>query len=150
MKAAILITASCATLAYTTTTAAKLGPEAICGDLGVMTVENLAEGVNPADLRMCADHPLGRNRTIEAGSSAPMDIDGKTASTDSKPALGERACYAQGLFRCSGRYCWKACGDLILGEWCWMAGSSGFGPWAKCSSLYDCDDGAWEFSCGRN
>ncbi|CAM1509099.1 Fc.00g028380.m01.CDS01 [Cosmosporella sp. VM-42] len=68
MKAALFLSAACATLAYP---AAAKGPETICGDLGVMKVENMPEDVSVSDLRMCTDHPLGRNRTISLDRLSP-------------------------------------------------------------------------------
>lgn len=48
-----------------------------CGDLGVMHVDpkNLPEGVTLADVRKCADHPLGRDMSeLENGDGAPWDM----------------------------------------------------------------------------
>ncbi|KAL5698474.1 hypothetical protein ACHQM5_029506 [Ranunculus cassubicifolius] len=33
-----------------------------CGSLGVMSTDNLPVGVNPAEVRKCADHPFGHKR----------------------------------------------------------------------------------------
>ncbi|GKZ24768.1 hypothetical protein AbraIFM66951_002012 [Aspergillus brasiliensis] len=46
---------------YATALATDPNAEAECGSLGVMKLDpaDLPEGVTPADVRKCADHPLG-------------------------------------------------------------------------------------------
>lgn len=65
-----------------TTALAGLGPdatpdevaaaEAECGSLGVMRIDpaDLPEGVTMADVRMCADHPLGPGAHPDLGPGA--------------------------------------------------------------------------------
>ncbi|KAG9497940.1 hypothetical protein J7337_010816 [Fusarium musae] len=50
------------------------GAEAVCGDLGILQVTpgNIPDGVEPSDLRLCADHPLGRNRTLDPAKGASL------------------------------------------------------------------------------
>ncbi|KAK2026632.1 hypothetical protein LX32DRAFT_641656 [Colletotrichum zoysiae] len=78
-----LLLLGCAAAAYAVYAAYAQNPgnaraAAICGDLGVLNVDidQLPEGVSPADLRMCADHPNGRVRVLDPAqgtSLAPMD-----------------------------------------------------------------------------
>ncbi|KAH7149393.1 hypothetical protein B0J13DRAFT_304629 [Dactylonectria estremocensis] len=132
--------------------------KSLCGTLGVMEIspKQLPDGVALTDIRMCADHPLGRNRTLdtaEGASLAPMDTDDvATADIAVVPVentLEERACYKNAPYGCSDGYCWKACGDTAKGEWCWTAGLGGAGSWAKCSSWNDCGTGSVNYGCGK-
>ncbi|EXM14986.1 hypothetical protein RAB80_006732 [Fusarium oxysporum f. sp. vasinfectum] len=76
------------------------GAKTVCGDLGILqiTPENLPDGVEPSDLRLCADHPLGRNRTldpVEGASLAPLeegDIP-DTTPTGASRLSQKRRCY---------------------------------------------------------
>jgi hypothetical protein len=134
-----------------------------CGNLDVMTVDpaDLPAGVAPSDVRKCLDHPLGRNRHVKGASLAPLDaVDASfynsTVNTDTSPvearsddlgALQERSCYKDAPYGCSGGYCWKACGNVNKGEWCWTAAKAGLGAWIKCSKWQDC--GTATYACGR-
>ncbi|KAK5989539.1 hypothetical protein PT974_11066 [Cladobotryum mycophilum] len=57
MKAQLLLVAALATTALA---ASAPSAEEECGPLGVMTFDpnDLPEGVNPEDVRKCAEHPL--------------------------------------------------------------------------------------------
>ncbi|PLB47061.1 hypothetical protein P170DRAFT_438773 [Aspergillus steynii IBT 23096] len=142
----------------------KGDPVVECGDLGVMTVDpaDLPAGVAPSDVRKCLDHPLGRNRHVKGASLAPLDaVDASfyngTGDTDTSPvearvdgldgALEKRACYKDAPYGCSGGYCWKACGDMNKGEWCWTAAKDGLGAWMKCSTWQHC--GTTSYACGK-
>ncbi|CZT18116.1 uncharacterized protein RCC_03956 [Ramularia collo-cygni] len=102
-----------------------------CGDLGVLRVDNIPEGVNATDIRTCEAHPLG-----SSGVSSSANPTGLESGDNHK-------CYTQAPYGCtkSGKtgYCWKACGDTKKGEWCWLAGNNGFGAWSTCSVWSDCD-----------
>ncbi|KAL5697303.1 hypothetical protein ACHQM5_030855 [Ranunculus cassubicifolius] len=115
-----------------------------CGSLGVMSSNNLPEGINPADVRTCADHPLGRNRS-GVQSLAPMsNADLSVAATNTDPD----ACYYKAPYGCSDGYCWKSCGPGGSGQWCWLAAGGGAGQWVKCSTYEQCSLGGAD--CGRN
>ncbi|EWG54186.1 hypothetical protein FVEG_12459 [Fusarium verticillioides 7600] len=109
------------------------GAVAICGDLGILNIApgDLPEGVAPSELRLCADHPMGRNRTLdplEGASLAPMeeeDLDPDTTATPSAGLFEERACYDKAPYGCSRGYCWKQCGASRSGKWCWTASAMG-------------------------
>ena len=127
----------------------------ICGDLGVMDVatNELASGVGVSDIRMCADHPLGRNRTLdeaEGASLAPVDPNDAhvlARTPSSLNTLEERSCNYKAPYGCSGGYCWKSCGKN--GVWCWTASKGGVGAWAKCSKFEDCGTVGIYFGCGK-
>ncbi|KAE8154231.1 hypothetical protein BDV25DRAFT_126703 [Aspergillus avenaceus] len=134
-----------------------------CGDLEVMTVDpaDLPEGVSLSDVRKCRNHPLGRNRYVKGASMAPLDavdaafyngtVGAETSPveslSDNLSSLEKRSCYKGAPYGCSGGYCWKACGNIEKGEWCWTAKKLGLGAWDKCSRWQDC--GTATFSCGR-
>ncbi|KAM5359904.1 hypothetical protein ACJZ2D_014107 [Fusarium nematophilum] len=68
-------------LAYVATVSSAATPsspeacaKAICGDLGIINIDpsQLPEGIEPSDLRLCADHPLGRNRTLDPENGASL------------------------------------------------------------------------------
>ena len=54
--------------------AATSNAAAECGALGVMNYDakDLPEDVAPEDVRLCADHPLGRDLSLEDASLARM------------------------------------------------------------------------------
>jgi hypothetical protein len=134
-----------------------------CGNLDVMTIDpvDLPAGVALSDVRKCLDHPLGRNRHVKGASLAPLDavdasfynsaVDTGTSPveprSDSLGVFEERACYKDAPYGCSGGYCWKACGNINKGEWCWTAKKAGLGAWIKCSKWQDC--GITTYACGR-
>ncbi|KAL7765679.1 hypothetical protein ACKLNR_003595 [Fusarium oxysporum f. sp. zingiberi] len=74
--------------------------EAVCGDLGILqaTPGSLPDGVEPSDLRLCADHPLGRNRTLDSAEGASLapfeegDVPDTTPTGASK-LFQKRRCY---------------------------------------------------------
>ena len=130
--------------------------EAQCGSLGLMNVDHkaLPESVTPADVRKCAEHPLGNFRYLEEASLAPKSAGFKldvstTSNKDSEGSelnsLEKKACYNDAPYGCTRGYCWKTCGPK--GEWCWTAAKGGIGSWFKCSTWKDCGDNGW--ACGR-
>ncbi|RAH77612.1 hypothetical protein BO86DRAFT_322812 [Aspergillus japonicus CBS 114.51] len=135
-------------------------PVTECGNLGIMVVltADLPEGVYPSDVRICRDHPLGRNRDIKGVSLAPLDpmdvqaLEGNTAALEgrSEPTIPNtselQACYKNAPYGCSGGYCWKVCGNN--GEWCWTAKNSGVGAWYTCNRYQNCGTGTIH-ACGR-
>lgn len=146
MKATILLA-----LYATLTSAVKMGPEGICGDLGVMKADpdNLPDNVDITDLRLCADHPMGRNRTVEGLTPVPVETTTSAVADTGLSGIEKRACYFGADKGCSNGYCWKMCGGSD-GAWCWTAESSGTGPWRKCSKDSDCGTAGWGFGCGTN
>lgn len=70
MKVAINLSVLIATSAAITMnhTMNEIDAETICGELSVIKVgiSELPEDVSPEDIRLCAQHPLGRNRTLDA------------------------------------------------------------------------------------
>ncbi|GKZ69492.1 hypothetical protein AnigIFM50267_004701 [Aspergillus niger] len=56
-----LLTYVLLTIYATTAVSTDISAEEECGSLGVMKIDpaDLPEGVTPADVRKCADHPLG-------------------------------------------------------------------------------------------
>ncbi|RSL78090.1 hypothetical protein BHE90_017403, partial [Fusarium euwallaceae] len=106
--------------ALVSSAAAPAPPEvrakAICGDLGILNITELPEGVESWELRLCADHPLGRNRNLDPKKGASLAPGGKgfDARADITPAdsanpLGKRVCSYAAPYGCEGKYCWKAC-----------------------------------------
>ncbi|KAJ0148180.1 hypothetical protein HZ326_9225 [Fusarium oxysporum f. sp. albedinis] len=95
-----------------------LGIEAICGDLGVMDIApgDLPEAVQPWEVRLCVDHPLGHDRELdpEKGASLAPSVKEEGPSLVSK-RLFEKKCSFSAEYGCSKRYCWKQCGKN--GEW---------------------------------
>lgn len=113
--------------------------------LGVMTFNagELPDYVSPNDVRMCAEHPWGCNRTLDLseGASLPpahtnkQNLANNGANSDVRH-LNERSCYFKAPYGCSRGWCWKACDEG--GKWCWTAAKGGYGPWRKCASYIDC------------
>ena len=103
-----------------------------CGDLGVMDfdVKDLPEGVKPEDVRKCRDHPNSL--------SSPNN------HTNILAQSSRNSCYfGKQAIGCSNLYCWAKCssnGQSVddKGEWCWLAGGGGFGPWQGCQTDLDC------------
>ncbi|KAJ8095426.1 hypothetical protein PM082_023196 [Marasmius tenuissimus] len=123
-----------------------------CGSLGVLNVDlnNLPEGMTPSDVRKCADHPIGSKprQNAQSESVAPMDRP-KSELTDRSDIIeggAAQVCDVFDPYGCSSGYCWKACGALGSGDWCWTAGGDGSGPWMTCSKSSDCDRNA---ACGK-
>ncbi|KAH7242612.1 hypothetical protein BKA59DRAFT_530383 [Fusarium tricinctum] len=145
---AILVLAYTAMVSSSTTPLSALkGPAAVCGDLGILNISpgELPEGVEPSDLRLCADHPMGRNRTVdpnEGASLAPMEEEdeenSETTPTPSASLFEEKSCWYASPYGCSRGYCWKNCGPERSGRWCWVATQLGAGPWKRCTSWEDC------------
>ncbi|KAF5180909.1 kinase domain protein [Thalictrum thalictroides] len=128
-----------------------------CGSLGVTSTEDLPASINAADVRICADHPLGHKRS-GVQSLAPMSNADLTAAAanNANNFLAFRgihldACFFEAPFGCSNGFCWRVCGPAGSGQWCWIASNGGAGDWTKCSSYLDCrDKNAPSFDCGRN
>ncbi|KAL1613955.1 hypothetical protein SLS54_010165 [Diplodia seriata] len=120
-----------------------------CGSLGVMSLDNLPEGVDPADVRKCADHPLGSDPSMGESSVAPVvdESDGiaADANNDTSPNLQARACwFGAARYGCTDGYCWKTCGSG--GKWCWTAKKGGIGEWYTCGNYRDCKE---KWACGK-
>lgn len=108
-----------------------------CGDLGVMSLDGVAEGVDPASVRKCVEHPLAKSPNVEGASVAPRD--------DSESSL-EKRCWYGAEYGCTDGYCWKSCGEAGSGKWCWTAANSdGSGPWYTCKTYEQCNKG---MACG--
>ncbi|KAJ7062581.1 hypothetical protein C8F01DRAFT_1134608 [Mycena amicta] len=112
-----------------------------CGAFGVMEVPDiLPQGVNPANIRKCAGHPL--------------EVNGTSANRNGfhEEGLVGRACVTSGpTVGCTkGQdgvgYCWKVCGTG--GQWCWTASNGGFGGWDTCITASDCGTDNNQFGCG--
>ncbi|KAG6007736.1 hypothetical protein E4U21_005575 [Claviceps maximensis] len=100
-----------------------------CGGLGVMNVDpaTLPEGVDPANVRKCLNHPEG------------------LLQRDEEKNLFARECWYRDDFGCSkSGWCYKTCG--ANGQWCWAAQNGGYGSWIGCSSFRDCNK---EMACGQ-
>ncbi|KAK4222892.1 hypothetical protein QBC38DRAFT_374231 [Podospora fimiseda] len=104
---------------------AEVDVAASCGSLGVMNVNtsDLPAGVDPNNIRTCADHPVGSAHEV----------------------LEKRDCEYGAPVGCSGGYCWKQCGDEGSGQWCWTANNGGYGDWIKCSTSSQCNT---NMACG--
>ncbi|KAK2592410.1 hypothetical protein QQS21_009893 [Conoideocrella luteorostrata] len=149
---ALLAYAALTMAAATDVSSAAIHAQAVCGDLGVMNIapENLHADTAASDVRMCAEHPLGRNRSLDpakGASLAPLENGDKTVLDNPLNSPDKRACYTKAPYGCSGGYCWKSCGNK--GEWCWTAGAWGAGSWAKCKRFQDCGTGGINFGCGK-
>lgn len=138
---------------------AQLSAEQICGNLGVLSLsaEKLAtiETKDMGALRLCANHPLDRNRTLDPaeGASLAPSVRGQARDTslnDRSGSLSERSCYTAAQYGCSGGYCWKQCGDKVKGEWCWTANVGGVGSWRTCTKWQDCGTNDYTYGCGKN
>lgn len=115
-----------------------------CGNLGVMTLSDAdrAVGLNAADIRKCADHPLGRHRDLAESSQPPMDV-GRSVPPELTAREGF-ACEYSAPYGCSKGYCWKVCGSG--GEWCWTTVGNPRSAWKTCGNWRDCSQG---LSCGE-
>ncbi|UKZ76246.1 hypothetical protein TrVFT333_003945 [Trichoderma virens FT-333] len=138
-------------------TSRELSAESICGELGVMSfnASELPDHVSPDNIRLCAKHPHGRNRTLDPfkGASLPPAYASKhgPASNASMPLvhhLGERSCYFAAPYGCSRGGCWKVC-DEETGKWCWAAENSGYGHWRYCTTYADCGTDKTDYGCGH-
>ncbi|KAK0621107.1 hypothetical protein DIS24_g11445 [Lasiodiplodia hormozganensis] len=116
-----------------------------CGSLGVMSLDGVAEGVDPASVRKCAEHPLGNTPNVESSSSSFAPVDDSNDTT-TELGLEKRACWWGAEYGCTDGYCWKTCGAAGSGKWCWTASNSdGSGPWYTCSTYKNCNMG---MACG--
>ncbi|KAK1544858.1 hypothetical protein CPAR01_02360 [Colletotrichum paranaense] len=133
-----------------------------CGSLGVMTYTAASldtsaaggNGVDPAQIRTCQDHPLGpAPRPEHAVGPRPAPADNKVGGGANSTTVnrwgwgwgwwhggggGWGNCWDvdPGDYGCSGGYCYKACdGD---GRWCWTARNRGYGDWQTCDRDSDC------------
>jgi hypothetical protein len=116
-----------------------------CGSLGVMEVNatRLPQGVDPNNIRTCADHPANGS----PGPEQPQieSRDDLTTANSPNPLLAKRDCYFGASHGCSKGYCWKACGLSGSGQWCWTAFNNGYGNWIGCSDSSQCNTGQ---ACG--
>ncbi|RDA86919.1 hypothetical protein CP532_1846 [Ophiocordyceps camponoti-leonardi (nom. inval.)] len=96
--------------------------QAECGLLGVMKIDltKLPTGVDPNDIRKCAEHPL-------------------------RHSLNRRDCWFGDQAGCSKGYCYRNCGTGGSGQWCWSASNGGLGGWITCKKNSDCNI---NMSCG--
>ncbi|KAL7789147.1 hypothetical protein V8C37DRAFT_386846 [Trichoderma ceciliae] len=138
-------------------TTRELDAASICGELEVMNVNasELPSNISLSELRMCAKHPQGRNRTLDTSdgaSLAPANVNKygpvNNASTFAVRPLAERSCYYNSPYGCSRGSCWKVC-DEGTGKWCWAAEKGGYGHWSRCSTYADCGTDEWNFGCGQ-
>ncbi|KAH6606457.1 hypothetical protein Trco_005610 [Trichoderma cornu-damae] len=69
-----LITGTLAAVGNVDITAREPDASSLCGELGVMTVNTseLPSNVAPGDVRMCAKHPQGRDRTLDISEGASL------------------------------------------------------------------------------
>ncbi|KAF2142699.1 uncharacterized protein K452DRAFT_307639 [Aplosporella prunicola CBS 121167] len=116
-----------------------------CGSLGVMSIDNIPEDVDAANVRKCANHPLGRNRPLAETSLGPME-DSNDTSVEA-PSLQARDCWFGAEYGCTKGYCWRTCGTVGKGTWCWTASDGGTGPWYTCKTYSDCNKSQ---PCGKN
>lgn len=159
MKAAIylsIVVAASAAVQRSNRATNEISAESICGELGVMrsNANELPENVSPKDVRMCAKHPYGRNRTLDLseGASLPPAYTNEqsqagNASGSDVRHINERDCSFQSPYGCSQGRCWKTCDQG--GKWCWTAAEGGYGPWKKCTTWADCGTDEDAFGCGR-
>ncbi|EJD47258.1 hypothetical protein AURDEDRAFT_62495, partial [Auricularia subglabra TFB-10046 SS5] len=100
-----------------------------CGALGVLKVDlaKLPEGVDPAAIRQCKQHPLGHAGPRNGTSAAVED-----------GALSKRACWYGDSYGCTDGYCYKSCNTKGSGQWCWQAWDKGWGQWRTCAGKGDC------------
>ncbi|KAL5609732.1 hypothetical protein FOVSG1_004413 [Fusarium oxysporum f. sp. vasinfectum] len=133
------------------------GAETVCGDIGILQIApgTLPDGVEPSDLRLCADHPLGRNQTLdpaEGASLAPLeegDIP-DTTPTGASRLFQKRRCYYKAPYGCSDKYYWKSYSEKGSGKWCWTATAGGVGPWARCMKWEGYGTNGLQHDCGKN
>lgn len=120
-----------------------------CGSLEVMKYDpqSLPDGVAPSDVRMYADHPMGRERSDT--SDAPVDayIDTSALEYSNPLELQPRACSTHAPYGFSDGYCWKVCNSKF--GWCWTAFGRGFGSWRTCRSHKDCGTNNVTHTCAR-
>lgn len=103
-----------------------------CGDLGVMDVDlsNLPEGVDPSNIRACANHPSSQRPESQENS-----------------LLAKRECWFGKQYGCSkDGWCYKTCGDAGSGQWCWAAENGGLGDWIGCKDDSNCSP---NMACGQ-
>jgi hypothetical protein len=109
----------------------------VCKDLdGILDLgdKDLPVGVKASDLRLCNGHPNGVNITFDPAQGAslapfqavdalPLSLANTNVAlkTEENNPLVARACYKDAQYGCSGGYCWKQCGNVQRGEWCWTA-----------------------------
>ncbi|PTB39177.1 hypothetical protein M441DRAFT_433671 [Trichoderma asperellum CBS 433.97] len=157
MKAAILSIFVAASAAFQGSNDAtnEITADNICGELGAINLgpNELPGHVSLEDVRTCAQHPLGRNRTLDLSDEAsvpPAYVNQSMAGneiTSHVRRLAQDSCYFGAPYGCSKGYCWKACGSTP-GKWCWTAAGGGYGKWNQCASYEDCGTDDARFSCG--
>ncbi|KAI7758661.1 hypothetical protein LZL87_007052 [Fusarium oxysporum] len=116
---------------------------------GIATESPIRVSKQSAEVRLCADHPLGCDRELEPekGASLAPSVKDEGALLVGK-RLFERKCSFSAEYDCSKGYCWKQCGKN--GEWCWTAVSGGTGPWRGCHSWQGCGIDDIDYGCGQN
>lgn len=110
-----------------------------CGSLGVMKLDiSEMEGVDPTQIRHCAEHPLGGqgpSKDMAERDISEVDSHDETGLVD----LSARSCYTGSLLGgCYQGYCWKKCDVLTSGHWCWTAFNNGAGAWHTCTTDIQC------------
>ncbi|SPJ91495.1 uncharacterized protein FTOL_13510 [Fusarium torulosum] len=152
-KVLIILAYSAFILSAATPASPEARAKAICGDLGILDITTVPDGVEPSELRLCANHPMGRNRNLDPKKGASLAPGGEGYYDDITPAdsanlLSERFCSYSAPYGCEGKWCWKTCGNN--GQWCWTAWAKGTGAWRGCKTWRDCGTDNTNYGCGKN
>lgn len=91
------------------------------GPLGIINTTDLPAHVKPGNVRVCAGHPA-----VVPKTSANVN------------SLQKRECWNGKPLGCTDSFCWKVCGPLGSGQWCWTAAEDGVGDWKTCKTDADC------------
>ncbi|PGH14302.1 hypothetical protein AJ79_03124 [Helicocarpus griseus UAMH5409] len=125
-----------------------------CGSLGVNNPDfsKLPADIDRNNIRKCADHPLGRRRSLLGASLAPSNVEIRGVpftprAPDDIITTEKMECQWSAPLGCSGNWCWKSCGND--GQWCWLAKDDGHGDWKPCSKWQDCMNAAEKLDCGK-
>jgi hypothetical protein len=79
---------------------------------------------------------VGKKKIIQA----PQAVDNFEFSFD-------RVCDTGQPYGCYQGYCWKSCGDIVKGEWCWTSKQPEKQGRLKCKTWLECGDLFREFGC---